>query len=153
MVETGSLPSPLTPKETRRNTVRRPHANASFTDRPLAVSVNGGAARTLSFPSTGWWTTWSVVGLTATLAELGTTGPAYVYDYFAGTGRLVAAGGSVTATVGDGTYWIVAPVGPSGIAFLGDAGKLVAHGDKRVENLSDDGSVHATVAFAAGEGR
>ncbi|WP_433887593.1 carbohydrate-binding protein [Streptomyces sp. CA-111067] len=169
------------------------YANASFTDRPLAVAVNGAAARTLSFPSTGWWTTWSVVGLTATLAkgankvrvtatgasggnidwlgvtqgavptgmsqsasftlaELGTTGPAYVYDYFAGTGRLVAAGGSVTATVGDGTYWIVAPVGPSGIAFLGDAGKFVAHGDKRVQNLSDDGSVHATVAFAAGEG-
>ncbi|WP_037569904.1 carbohydrate-binding protein [Phaeacidiphilus oryzae] len=169
------------------------YANASFTDRPLAVSVNGGEARTLSFPSTGWWTTWSVVGLTAELtagantvratatgagggnidwlgvtrgsvptgmvqqasfapAELGLTGPAYAYDYFAGTGALVGPGGRVSARVTGGTYWIVAPVGPSGIAFLGDAGKFVAHGAKRIERLSDDGVVHATVAFAAGEG-
>ncbi|MEV8569079.1 CBM35 domain-containing protein [Streptomyces sp. NPDC051322] len=169
------------------------YANASFTDRPLAVAVNGGDARTLSFPSTGWWTSWSVVGLTVTLAEgantvratatgssggnidwlgvtrgsvptglsqnasftlkeLGTTGRAYVYDYYAGTGELVSTGGRVSATVTDGTYWVVAPVGDSGIAFLGDAGKFVAHGTKRIEHLSDDGHVHATIAFAAGEG-
>ncbi|SEN93543.1 CBM35 domain-containing protein [Actinacidiphila rubida] len=169
------------------------YANASFTDRPLAVSVNGAAATDLSFPSTGWWTTWSVVGTTATLAagantvratatgasggnidwlgvtqgsvptgmsqdasftlaEVGETGPAYVYDHFAGRGALVGKGGGVSATVGSGTYWIVAPVGPSGIAFLGDADKFVPHGDKRVEHLSDDGMVHATIAFAAGEG-
>ncbi|MGV9963266.1 carbohydrate-binding protein [Streptomyces olivaceus] len=169
------------------------YANASFTDRPLAVSVNGAAARTLSFPSTGWWNAWSVVGLTATLAEgantvratvtgasggnidwlgvtqgavptgmsqsvsfslasLGVGGPAYVYDYYAGSGTRVEAGGSVEATVGDGTYWVVAPVGPSGIAFLGDAGKFVGHGRKRVVHLGDDGAVHATLAFAAGEG-
>ncbi|MFI6348335.1 carbohydrate-binding protein [Streptomyces sp. NPDC050560] len=169
------------------------YANASFTDRPLAVTVNGGAARTLAFPSTGWWTSWTVTGMkvtlaqgantvratatgsggpnvdwlgvtrgtaptgpsqtaTFTLAELGLTGPAYAYDYYAGTGRLVAAGGSVRATVTDGTYWVVAPVGPSGIAFLGDAGKFVAHGSRRLAHLADDGSVHATVAFADGEG-
>ncbi|MFJ8603136.1 hypothetical protein ACIREM_31385 [Streptomyces shenzhenensis] len=51
-----------------------------------------------------------------------------------------------------GTYWVVAPVGASGIAFLGDAGKFVSHGDKRIAHLRDDGKVHATVAFAAGEG-
>ncbi|WP_030898419.1 carbohydrate-binding protein [Streptomyces sp. NRRL F-5126] len=169
------------------------YANASFTDRPLAVAVNGGDAHTLSFPSTGWWTSWSVVGTTVTLnegantvratatgssggnidwlgvtrgsvptgmsqktsftlKELGTTGRAYVYDYYAGTGQLVTGGGRVNATVEDGTYWIVAPVGHSGIAFLGDAGKFVAHGTKRVEHLHDDGHVHATIAFAAGEG-
>ncbi|MBY8880095.1 CBM35 domain-containing protein [Actinacidiphila acidipaludis] len=169
------------------------YANASFTDRPLAVTVNGGEARSLSFPSTGWWTSWSVVGLTVTLSagantvratatgasggnidwlgvtqgsvptgmsqeasftltELGVNGRAYAYDYYGGTGTLVSPGGTVNATVGDGTYWVVAPVGDSGIAFLGDAGKFVAHGAKRVEHLSDDGSVHATIAFAAGEG-
>lgn len=169
------------------------YANASFTDRPLAVTVNGGGSHTLSFPSTGWWTSWSVVGRTVTLAkgantvratttgssggnidwlgvtqgsvatglsqsasftlaDIGVGGPAYAYDYYAGTGKLIAAGGSVGATVGNGTYWVVAPVGASGIAFLGDAGKFVSHGDKRVKNLSDDGSVHATVAFAPGEG-
>ena len=169
------------------------YANASFTDRPLAITVNGGDSGNLSFPSTGWWNKWSVVGLTATLdagsntvratatgasggnvdwlgvtqgtvptgmaqnasftlAEIGETGPAYVYDYFAGNGALVKKGGQVSTRVTDGTYWVVAPVGPSGIAFLGDKGKFVAHGDKRLEHLSDDGSVHATVAFAAGEG-
>jgi hypothetical protein len=169
------------------------YSNGGFGDRPLAITVNGGAAQTLSFPSTGWWTSWSVVGVTATLAqgantvratatgasggdidwlgvtqgavatglsqpvsfalsEVGVTGRAYVYDYFAGTGALVGAGGGVNTTVGSGTYWVVAPVGDSGIAFLGDAGKFVAHGDKRIEHHSDDGSVHVTVAFAAGEG-
>ncbi|MFS8200835.1 carbohydrate-binding protein [Streptomyces sp. CWNU-52B] len=169
------------------------YANAAFTDRPLAVTVNDGTARTLSFPSTGWWSSWSAVGLTATLtagantvratatgssganidwlgvtqgtvptglsqsvsfslASLGVGGAAYVYDYYAGTGTLVAAGGSVSTTVTSGTYWVVAPVGPSGIAFLGDAGKFVSHGGKRVVNLADDGTVKATVAFAAGEG-
>lgn len=86
------------------------------------------------------------------LAELGLNQPAYAYDYFAGTGTLVARGGSVSATVTTGTYWVVAPVGASGIAFLGDAGKFVPHGDKRIAHLRDDGKVHATVAFAAGEG-
>ena len=96
------------------------------------------------------------VGLSQTasfsLATLGLSGPAYAYDYFAGTGTTVPQGGSVSATVSTGTYWIVAPVGTSGIAFLGDAGKFVAHGDKRIAHLSDDGQVHATVVFAAGEG-
>jgi len=169
------------------------YANASFTDRPLAVTVNGSDPHTVSFPSTGWWTSWGVVGLTVTLAggantvratatgssggnidwlgvtqgtvatgmsqktsfdlsEVGVTGRAYVYDYYAGTGKLVGAGDSVHATVGNGTYWVIAPVGVSGIAFLGDAGKFVSHGDKRIPHVSDDGSVHATVAFAAGEG-
>ncbi|MFB7225885.1 carbohydrate-binding protein [Streptomyces sp. NPDC056227] len=87
-----------------------------------------------------------------TLAEIGETGSAYVYDYFAGSGALVTEGGQVSADVTDGTYWVVAPIGPSGIAFLGDKGKFVAHGHKRLEHLSDHGSVRATVAFAAEEG-
>ncbi|MBD0739348.1 CBM35 domain-containing protein [Streptomyces sp. CBMA29] len=168
------------------------YANATFNDRPLGISVNGAAARNLSFPATGSWTTWGVVALTAqlakgantvrataigfsganvdwlgvtqssvptgpsqtasfTLASLGQTGPAYAYDYFAAKGSLIPQGGTVSATVGTGTYWVVAPVGASGIAFLGDAGKFVSHGDKRVEHLSDDGTVRATVSFAPGE--
>jgi hypothetical protein len=86
------------------------------------------------------------------LAEIGESGPAYAYDYFAGTGTLVPAGGTVSAQVTSGTYWVVAPVGPSGIAFLGDAGKWVAHGDKRIAHPNDSGQVHATIAFAPGEG-
>lgn len=152
-----------------------------------------GSSQNLSFPPTGSWTAWDVVGLTVTLAKgsntvratatgssggnidwlgvsqgtvpvgtaqtasfslaaIGLSGPAYAYDYFAGSGTTVPQGGSVSATVTDGTYWIVAPVGTSGIAFLGDAGKFVAHGDKRIAHLNDDGQVHATIAFAASEG-
>ena len=84
--------------------------------------------------------------------ELGITTPAYVYDYFAGTGQLVAAKASVNVAVTDGSYWIVAPVGPSGIAFLGDAGKFVAHGTKRIPHVSDDGVLRATIEFTEGEG-
>jgi len=45
----------------------------------------------------------------------------------------------------------VAPIGPSGIAFLGDAGLFASVGQKRISQLTDDGTVHATVEFAAGE--
>ncbi|RDG36562.1 carbohydrate-binding protein [Streptomyces corynorhini] len=168
------------------------YANGGGADRPLAVTVNGGDARTVAFPSTGSWTAWNVDGLTVeltegantvratatgasggnvdwlgvsrgsvpigpsqtaefSLAELGQTRAAYAYDYFAGTGTPVRRGGALRATVTTGTYWIVAPVGASGIAFLGDAGKFVAHGAKRFEQLRDNGKVHATIAFAPGE--
>lgn len=84
-------------------------------------------------------------------SALGVTGRAYVYDYFAGTGTLVRARGDYRQTVTSGTYWVVAPVGPSGIAFLGDAGKFVCLGTKRITSVSDRGTVKATVAFAPGE--
>ena len=50
-----------------------------------------------------------------------------------------------------GSYFIVAPVGPSGIAFLGDQGEFVSLGQKRISQLADDGTVRATVEFARGE--
>ncbi|HEY3992473.1 MAG TPA: hypothetical protein VGM01_06280 [Ktedonobacteraceae bacterium] len=89
---------------------------------------------------------------TITPASLGITGDAYVYNYFSGSGTVVKAGQSFTSNVNAGSYFVVVPIGASGIAFLGDAGKFVSLGSKRISSLSDDGSVHATVAFAAGEG-
>jgi len=84
--------------------------------------------------------------------SLGASGQAYVYNYFTGTGRLVSAGGTYTDSVGtNGSFYQVAPVGPSGIAFLGDAGKFVSTGDKRIVHLSDNGTVNATVGFATSE--
>jgi len=85
-------------------------------------------------------------------SALGITGRAYIQDYFAGTGTLVPAGGEYQETVTSGSYWVVAPVGPSGIAFLGDAGKFVSLGAKRITSVSDSGTVQVTVAFAPGEG-
>jgi hypothetical protein len=89
---------------------------------------------------------------TITPASLGIPGDAYVYNYFSGSGTLVKAGQSLNMNVNyNGSYAIVVPVGPSGIAFLGDAGKFAALGNKRISSLSDNGVVQATVAFAPGE--
>ena len=82
---------------------------------------------------------------------LGVAGAAYVYNYFTGTGSVVPAGSTFTDTVSTGSYYVVVPVGRSGIAFLGDAGKFASLGLKRIEHLSDNGTVQTTVAFAANE--
>jgi hypothetical protein len=82
----------------------------------------------------------------------GIAGASYVYNYFTGAGRLVPAGATFTDTVdANGSYYVAAPVGPSGIAFLGDAGKFVSLGGKRITQLSDNGTVRATVSFATNE--
>ncbi len=84
--------------------------------------------------------------------SLGVSGPAYVFDYFHKTGALLQPGSPFDDTVDyNGSYYIVAPVGPSGIAFLGDANKFVSSGKKRIEHLTDDGAVHIVVRFAPNE--
>jgi hypothetical protein len=84
-------------------------------------------------------------------ASLGLSGRVYVYNYATGRGALLTAGQTFYATVHGGSYEVVVPVGRSGIAFLGDAGKFVSLGKQRIPRLRDDGAVHATIAFAAGE--
>jgi hypothetical protein len=74
-----------------------------------------------------------------------------VYDYFADSGRLLGANERMTASVSSGSYFIAAPLGPSGIAFLGDAGEFASLGRKRISDVSDDGAAHASVEFAPGE--
>jgi hypothetical protein len=50
------------------------------------------------------------------------------------------------------TYYIIAPVTSSGIAFFGDTGKIVGTGKKRISLLNDShGSLAVTVLFAKGE--
>ena len=46
---------------------------------------------------------------------------------------------------------IAAPIGPSGIAILGDLGQFVTAGKKRISAMSDYGVVHVNIAFANGE--
>ena len=84
--------------------------------------------------------------------SLGVSGPAYVFDYFHKTGALLPPGTPFNDTVDyNGSYYIVAPAGASGMAFLGDANKFVSSGKKRIERLTDDGAVHIVVRFAASE--
>jgi hypothetical protein len=86
-------------------------------------------------------------------SDMGITGAAYVYDFFAGTGVVVNSDETYTAVVDyNGSYFQVVPVGPSGIGFLGDAGKFVSLGKQRISRLSDTGSVRAEIAFASGDG-
>jgi hypothetical protein len=86
-----------------------------------------------------------------TPASLGLPGSVYVYNYFTGTGTVLPAGGTFSDTVSSGSYYFVVPIGPSGIGFLGDAGKFVSWGKKRISQVSDSGSVQATITFATGE--
>jgi hypothetical protein len=87
-----------------------------------------------------------------TPAALGIRGESYVYDYFAGTGAVANSTDAISANIsGDSKYWIVAPIGLSGMALIGDAGQFVTAGRKRIASVSDDGAIHATITFAAGE--
>ncbi len=92
-----------------------------------------------------------------TPGELGLNGTVYVYDYFNQTGLVVSADGPYhfSTTTADnntgGTFHVVVPVGPSGIALLGDTNKFVTLGKKRVSDLADQGVIKATVRFATGE--
>ena len=85
-------------------------------------------------------------------SDLGMTGLAYVYNTITEIGRLAGTHDVVSEPVADGRlYYVVAPVGPSGIAVLGDKGQFVSMGKKRIAGISDDGTVHLTVVFAGGE--
>jgi autotransporter-associated beta strand protein len=90
-------------------------------------------------------------------SELGISGAAYVYDYFNRTGSVVAASNTFNFTTTmasnnvNGSYFVVVPIGPSGIAFLGDTNKFVTLGKKRISTLSDAGVLKVTVSFAPGE--
>jgi hypothetical protein len=92
------------------------------------------------------------VSASFTPAALGYSGQVFVYDYFQSTGALVDASAPYTENLSGGSsYYGVVPLGPSGIAFAGDAGKYVSLGKKRIAQLSDDGTLSIAVAFASGE--
>jgi len=72
-------------------------------------------------------------------AEFGFACPAYVYDYFSGMGELLKADAGFSAPLGTSAaaFYVVAPVGKSGIAFLGDKNKFVGTGKQRIAALHD----------------
>ena len=87
-------------------------------------------------------------------AELGLSGPAYVYDYFSGAGKLLNDGAGFSAPLGRdaSAFYVVAPVGQSGIAFLGDKNKFVGTGKQRIVSLHDEpGKLTVGVVFAQNE--
>ena len=90
-------------------------------------------------------------------ADFGISSNAYVYDFFAATGTVVNAGSAFnfTTTMPNGTnggsYFVAVPIGPSGLALLGDTNKFVTRGKKRISGFSDTGLLRASIDFAAGE--
>ena len=89
-----------------------------------------------------------------TLGELGVNGPAYVYDYFSGAAKKYAARANFSAPLAKNAaaFYVVAPVGKSGIAFLGDENKFVGTGKQRIESLRDEaGQLTIGVVLAANE--
>lgn len=86
-------------------------------------------------------------------SELGMTAASYyLYDYFAGTGQVVDPADVIEKPIsGDALYMVLTPVGPSGIAIVGDLGQFVTMGKKRIAAFTDEGVARLTVRFAAGE--
>jgi len=86
------------------------------------------------------------------LNQVGAAGSVYLYDYFNNAGTLVDASDALNLSItGSSLYLVAAPVGPSGMALLGDTGQFVTLGKKRITAATDNGSLHLTVSFAAGE--
>src|SRR4029077_16045165 len=85
-------------------------------------------------------------------SDFGVNTPVFAYDYFAGTGDLLNPSDAIQRQItGDAFYMVLAPVGPSGIAVLGDTDHFVTMGKKRISAFTDRGEARVTVNFAEGE--
>jgi hypothetical protein len=81
---------------------------------------------------------------------------AYAYNWQTKTGKTVTTGGQLTGTCASGTqafdYWVLAPIAPCGIAFLGDLSKYASCGRSRVTALTHSATqVLATIDLEAQE--
>ncbi len=84
--------------------------------------------------------------------DFGFAGTVYVYNYFDKTGwRQPASQAIVQPVDNQGSYFVIAPVGPSGMAFLGDLSRFVPASHERVLSLADNGEITATLQFVPGE--
>ncbi|MDL2718524.1 MAG: hypothetical protein PT977_12285, partial [Acidobacteriota bacterium] len=91
---------------------------------------------------------------TFTPAAFGLGGTVFVWDTFAKKGTLAPADAPFRQPLAQGrAYDILVPVGSSGIAFLGDEGKFVTAGRKRIPRVDDSPRrLSVDVSFAPGEG-
>jgi hypothetical protein len=91
--------------------------------------------------------------LTITPSDLGISGDAWLYEPASDSGRLIAAHSSWTTDLAGGMhYYVLAPVGTSGIAMIGDHGNIVSMGKKRISAFIDNAAgADVTVTFAKGE--
>jgi len=89
---------------------------------------------------------------TVSVGALGYDAPVFAYNYFSGEGTYLRPAQALTfALPDDGAYWIVIPVGASGVGFLGDIGKFIPDGRARVASLRNANVLVARILFAKGE--
>jgi hypothetical protein len=85
-------------------------------------------------------------------SAFGIAGASVLYDRAAALATYIAPGQTytfdLTAAAG---YYVLVPVGPSGIALLGDRQQFVSMGRQRIASVADYGSVDVNVSFAPGE--
>jgi hypothetical protein len=145
-------------------TIIKPDVPILLMDRSIVDEAKGGGGATLATTYTqheGGRFTYVFVfsdkaGVTATFtpAELGYTGDVFVHDVNAGSGKVLGptqASSTTLAATTSTAYYVVAPVGASKIAFLGEKGKIAALGRKRISSYTDDGTVTVGVAYGEGE--
>ena len=85
--------------------------------------------------------------------SVGVSSTCVITNYFSGAESIVPENALFSDTVtAAGSFYIVTPIGPSGIAVIGDLGKFASMGSKRIATLIDNGAtVDVTMAFAPGE--
>ena len=89
-----------------------------------------------------------------TPAQIGFHSPVYVYDYFSGEGKRLDSDDVFFARLGKqaSAFYVVAPTGKSGIAFLGDKDKFVGTGRERIAAMDDQpGRLTVGVELATSE--
>jgi hypothetical protein len=87
-------------------------------------------------------------------SSFGLSDNVYVYEPRTQTSRRVASGERVTFTLAAGAtaLYVLAPEGRSGLAFVGDEGKFVSTGRKRISAIEETpNALTATITFASGE--
>jgi hypothetical protein len=85
-------------------------------------------------------------------SELGLRGAVYAYDWRTGRGERINAQDVYRMTFQQGwDYAVISPIGPSGMAFVGDTEQFVTAGKGRIPQFSDSGAMRITIAFTPGE--
>lgn len=84
---------------------------------------------------------------------LGIQSPSFVYDVVGKRGTSLAAGQHYTGVLeGQYAFVIIAPIGASGIAFLGDVDKIASTGKQRIVDIRESAeSLNVTVVMVPGE--
>lgn len=85
-------------------------------------------------------------------SELGFRGAVYAYDWRTRHGERIPAQDAYRMIFQQGwDYAVISPIGPSGMALIGDTAQFVTAGKSRIPRFSDDGRMRVAVAFASGE--